>query len=293
MDWLSNLGLGELFTTARLLAMAKAALVLALGLVLARIAARALGRLVARRFSPQEALLVRRLTFWTVLSLAGVAVLNQLGVDLGVLLGAAGILTIAIGFAAQTSASNFISGLFLIAERPFAVGDLITIGDVTGEVLAIDLLSAKVRAFDNSLIRIPNETIIKERLTNLTHFPIRRINVDLGVAYKEDLRRVRDLLFEVADRNPDCLDEPRPQFFFSGFGDSALLMRFCVWVAKERFFQVKTDIHFEIKEALDREGIEIPFPHRTLYAGSATDPLPVRMVQDRPALDPALPTEKT
>lgn len=289
MGWLEDLGLDAFLTPERLLVILKAALVLAGGLVLARVVAKALSRVVARRFSPQETLLVRRLAFWSVLSLVVVTVLNQLGVNLGVLLGAAGVLTVAMGFAAQTSASNFISGMFLIAERPFSVGDYIVVGDVVGEVLAIDLLSVKVRGFDNSLIRLPNETIIKERLTNLTHFPIRRVDVAVGVAYKEDVVRVRELLFEVADRNPSCLAEPRPQFFYDGFGDSALLLRFCVWTSRDTFYVVRNAIHLEIKEAFDAAGIEIPFPHRTLYTGSVTDPFPVRIVGGEPTTPQAAP----
>ncbi|RXM22074.1 mechanosensitive ion channel, partial [Citrobacter sp. AAK_AS5] len=90
--------------------------------------------------------------------------------------------------------SNLISGLFLVMERPFVVGDVITVDDVTGEVLTIDMLSTKLRTFDNLYVRMPNETIIKSRVTNLTHFPIRRIDLRLGVAYREDLARVRAVL---------------------------------------------------------------------------------------------------
>jgi hypothetical protein len=88
--------------------------------------------------------------------------LHQAGLKLGVLPGAAGILTVAIGFASQTSASNLISGLFVIAERPFVVGDIIRVAETTGEVLSVDLLSVKIRTFDNLYVRIPNEGIIRE-----------------------------------------------------------------------------------------------------------------------------------
>jgi small-conductance mechanosensitive channel len=186
---------------------------------------------------------------------------------------------VAIGFASQTSASNLISGLFLMAERPFIVGDWVTIDGVTGMVLSIDLLAVKIRLFDNSLVRIPNESVIKNQLTNLTAFPIRRIDINVGVAYKEDVSRVRDVLLGLADRNPLCLDEPQPQFFYDGFGDSALELRLCVWTARDNFVALRNTMRLEIKDAFDREGIEIPFPHRTLYAGSVTDPFPVQVVE--------------
>ncbi|MEJ2582107.1 MAG: mechanosensitive ion channel family protein [Acidobacteriota bacterium] len=207
---------------------------------------------------------------------------SQLGINLGVLLGAAGILTVAVGFASQTSASNLVSGLFLMMERPFIVGDWIIVDDVHGTVVAIDLMAVKIRMFDNSLVRIPNESIIKNRLTNITHFPIHRIDTDVGVAYKEDMAKIMKILFEVADRNPLVLDNPRPQFFYDEYGDSGLEVRFGVWVAKENIWEVRNSIRLEIKDAFDREDIEIPFPHRTLYAGSVTEPFPVRMVGSEP-----------
>ncbi len=239
MDWSSLLGPEGLLSPEQFLAVARAGATLVVGLILARLLARGTGKLIGSRAGPQQTMLARRLVFYIVGSLVVLSALDQIGINLGFLLGAAGILTVAIGFASQTSASNLISGLFLMAEHPFGVGDYLRIGEVVGEVLSIDLLSVKIRTFDNSLVRIPNENIIKDQLTNLTFFPIRRIDVVLGVAYKENIERVRDVLFAVADANPECLDEPRPQFYFEGFGDSALMMRFGVWTRKDGFYQTQ------------------------------------------------------
>jgi len=134
-----------------------------------------------------------------------------MGFQLSVLLGAAGILSVAIGFASQTSASNLISGLFLIGEGPFAIGDFIRVGTTEGEVLSIDLLSVKLRTPDNLFVRIPNEQLIKSEVVNLTRFAIRRLNLAVGVAYKEDIPRVRHILMQVATDNPLCLNEPAPR----------------------------------------------------------------------------------
>lgn len=261
----------------------RAGVVLVLGLLLARIASVGLARLAARYASPQQSMLLKRVSYYLIAAMVLVSVLRELGFGLGVFLGAAGILTVAVGFASQTSASNLISGLFLIGERPFIVGDLIRIGEITGEVLSIDLLSVKLRTFDNLLVRIPNENIIKTDVTNLTHFPIRRIDLQIGVAYKEDIPRVHEVLQEVADKNPLCLEEPKPLFIFLGFGNSSIDLQFSVWVKRENFLQLKTGIQEEIKASFDARGIEIPFPHRTLYTGSVTEPLPVRLVGVPPA----------
>ncbi|MDZ7671160.1 MAG: mechanosensitive ion channel family protein [Gammaproteobacteria bacterium] len=256
----------------------RALILLTLGLVLASLATRLVNRLASRRFSEHHLQLARRLVYYGILALFVASALRELGFSLAVLMGAAGVLTVAIGFASQTSASNLISGLFLIGERPFEVGDYIRVGPTTGEVLSIDALSVKLRTFDNLFVRIPNETLIKTEVTTLTRFPIRRLDLSLGVAYKEDINRVRDVLFEVADANPMCLDEPPPLFIFTGFGDSALTIQFSVWAKRENFLPLRNTITAEIKAAFDAAQIEIPFPHRSLYAGEATRPFPVTIV---------------
>lgn len=278
MEISSILGLEELLSTERLLSLFQAGVTLILGFAIARLVARGIGKAIEKRVDAQQTMLAKRLSFYGVMGLVVVSFLGQLGVDLSVLLGAAGILTIAIGFASQTSASNLVSGLFLMAEQPFVVGDWIQIDDVVGVVLAVDLLAVRIRLFDNTMVRIPNESIIKGRLTNLTRFPIRRADIKIGVAYKEDMERVKTLLFAIADHHPLVLDDPRPQFFFDGYGDSALDLRLCVWTAKENITDVRNAIRLQIKEVFDREGVEIPFPHRSLYAGSATEPFPVHLV---------------
>lgn len=253
---------------------------LIVGLFAARLVSAGLVRLFASQTTPHHSAVIRRVSFYLIAGLFIASALLELGFDLSVLLGAAGILTVAIGFASQTSASNVISGLFLLGEKPFTIGDVIRIGTTTGEVLSIDLLSAKLRTFDNLFVRVPNETIIKSEITNLTRYPIRRLDLQMGVAYKEDLDKVRDLLTEVTNSNPLCLEEPRPVFIFSGFGESALNFQYSTWTARENYLTLKNSLPGEIKRAFDRHGIEIPYPHRTLYAGSATEPFPVRIVPD-------------
>ena len=282
---LNDLGLSGLMSAEQFTNLLRALLVLAVGLILAKLLAAAAARAVGARFGRQESMLTRRAVFYGLATLLAAGTLHQLGFQLSVLLGAAGILTVAVGFASQTSASNLISGLFLIAERPFVVGDVITVDGTTGEVLSIDLLSVKLRTFDNLLVRVPNESIIKTTFTNLTHFPLRRADIKLGVAYKEDLERVREVLMAVADANPLCLDEPEPLFIFTGYGDSALEMQFSVWGKRENFLELRNSVYMEIKAAFDAESIEIPFPHRTLYTGEVTKPFPVRVVDgdDPPA----------
>ncbi len=268
----------EWLTGERVLQLVRATVLLVVGFLLARAVASTLSRVFRRYLDAQQKMLVRRISFYILFGLFFMSALRELGFNLGVLLGAAGILSVAIGFASQTSASNLISGLFLIAERPFSVGDIIKVGETVGEVLSIDLLSVKVRTFDNLYVRLPNESMIKSEVTTLTKFPIRRIDLHLGVAYKEDIGRVRDILFRVAAANPLSLEEPKPLFIFIGFGESSLDIQFSVWAQRDKFLDLKNSIQEEIKRAFDAEGIEIPFPHRSIYTGSVTEPFPVRVV---------------
>ncbi|MCS3700711.1 small-conductance mechanosensitive channel [Salinibacter ruber] len=265
----------DYLTSPQAVSALKALLKILVGLALGRLAGNGLARLFAED-DAQRAMILRRGALYGIAGLFTASALMELGFDLSVLLGAAGILTVAIGFASQTSASNVISGLFLLGERPFAVGDVIRVNGTTGEVLSVDLLPVKLRTFDNLFVRIPNETMIKSEVTNLRRFPIRRIDLQVGVAYKEDLREVREVLMEVADRNPLCLEEPTPLIIFQGYGDSSINHQFSVWAKTEHFLDLRNSIPVEIKEAFDEHDIEIPFPHRTLYTGSETTPFPVQ-----------------
>lgn len=231
---------------------------------------------IARLSSPQRGMVAGKIFFYAGVIILLVTVFTQLGFALAPLLGAAGIFGIAIGFASQTSVSNIISGLFLIAEQPFVVDDVIQVDNIVGRVLSIDTLSVKLATFDNKFVRIPNENIIKNQVTTITRFPIRRVDLDVGVAYKEDVARVREVLRSVAHMNPLALVEPAPMVHVIGFGDSSVNLRLVAWATRENWLELKNGLHEQVKARFDADGIEIPFPHRTLYTGQMTLPFPVR-----------------
>lgn len=271
-EWLGELR--NYLEPDRVLAIIRALVLFAAGLLIARAVAGAVRRLVEKRLDLAQVQLIRKAVYYLILVLFLVAGLHQLGFNLGVLLGAAGILSVALGFASQTSASNIISGLFLIVERPFAVGDVVKVGGTTGEVLSIDLLAVKLRTFDNLYVRIPNETLIKSEVQTLTRFPLRRVDIQVGVAYDTDLDLVREVLLRVAERNPLALEDPRPLVIFVGFGDSSINFQFSVWGKIENFLELKNTIQVDLKKAFDDAGIEIPFPQRTLsVAGGSRLPV--------------------
>jgi len=238
-------------------------------------------RSLRKQLSRQSMMLVIRTILYTGYTGLVLIVVREMNYDLTALFGAAGVVGIVIGVASQTSIGNIISGLFLVGEKSFELGDVVRVGDKTGTVYSIDLLSIKVKTFDNLLIRIPNQTVISTELTNITKFPIRRLDFQIGVAYKEDLKKVKSVLESVVRNNPLCLEEPEPVIIFQAFGASSIDITLGVWFEKTNYLAVKNSVFIEIKEAFDREGIEIPFPHVSVYAGEASKPIKMEMKEEK------------
>ncbi|WP_319502372.1 mechanosensitive ion channel family protein [uncultured Draconibacterium sp.] len=232
-------------------------------------------KLLPKSLSQQRKMIIRRLISYSGYILLGFILIAQLDIDPTPFFGAAGVIGLVVGVASQTSIGNIVSGFFLVGEKSFEIGDVIKVGDKAGVVFSIDLLSIKIRTFDNQLLRIPNQTIISTELINVTRFPIRRLDFNVSVAYKEDLGKVKTLLEEVAKANPLSLDEPEPLIVFKDFGASGIDILLGIWFEKHNYLKVKNSIFQEIKARFDAEGIEIPFPHVTLYTGEATKPFPV------------------
>ena len=261
------------------------AIFLAISLPLLFVLRRWARQYATKKYSTHYGMLAGKLVLYSGTILVIVTVMGQLGISLAPLLGAAGIVGVALGFASQTSVSNVISGLFLIAEQPFKVDDIITVNNTTGVVLSIDMLSVKLRTFDNQFVRLPNETLIKSEVTNITRFPLRRLSTTVSVAYKENIGQVREILMDVAEKNQHALLEPEPSIIFETFGASSVDLSFKVWAQVTEYVSLKNTIQEEIKKAFDEAGIEIPFPHVSLYAGSETAPLPIRMEGQPPESD--------
>ena len=266
-------------TRAMIIVGLKVAVLLLLGMIATRVVSRYLR---PRALSPQQVLLLRRAVNLLIVIVVLMSALRELGFGLEPLLGAAGVLSVAIGFASQTSMSNLISGVFLLVERPFVVGDSVRVGDVIGEVTNVGWMSVTLRTFDNLKVRIPNETVLKSNLVNLTAYEVRRFDFEFGVAYKEDLSRVEAVLLDVAERCPYVLVEPQPQVHFLKYGTSQVDLRLTAWFVTETFVETRNAIVAGVKARLDAERIEIPFPHLSLYPGSAAGAFTVRD-EDAPA----------
>ena len=259
--------IANLITWQHIANLATAAVILFVGFYLAKRVSRAVGgRLIT---DAQQRMLLEKVSYYGIALASIASALGQLGFDLKVILGAAGVLTVAVGFAAQTSASNLISGLFLMVDRPFRVGDFITVDQFSGEVISIDLLSCRMRTINNQLVRIPNETMVKSSITNVSTFPIRRVDIAVGVDYKSDLGLVEATLLRLAHEHPLVLEEPTPQFYCTRFNDSDIGVTLNVWTLTDNVLIVGSEMRIQIKLAFEKAGISIPFPHRVVEMRNA------------------------
>ncbi|MDY0219385.1 MAG: mechanosensitive ion channel family protein [Candidatus Cloacimonas acidaminovorans] len=252
---------GDFITPERISLIIRVILILLVGIPLVRLIRSITKKIVKNRLSPQSEQLIVRSVYYVATLILLITLLNEFGFRLSAILGAAGIFGIAIGFASQTSFSNIISGIFLISEKPFKVGDVVQVSSNIGTIESIDLLSIKLKTPDNRYVRVPNETMIKTEVINITRYPVRRVDINLSVSYDDDLHKVKEVLLELAESNPLALKDPAPLFFIDKFGDSGIQILFGVWTKKEDFQNLKTSLMIGIKEKFKQENITIPFPH--------------------------------
>ncbi len=220
-----------------------------------------LAALCNKHLSQHAGVLVGRIIFYGGLLLIFVTVLQELGFNVVALLGAAGVLGVAIGFASQTAVSNIISGFFLLLERPFSVGDIIKSGDVYGYVESIDLLSVHVRTSDNKLVRLPNEVALKQSLSNLTYYPIKRIDCIVSMPYAVKVEHAKTQIQQVIANNALFLKDPAvvvmvhklAQHDFDVEMRTFVMVR--VWVATETFLSAPAVLMQQLKDQFDKENV--------------------------------------
>lgn len=214
-----------------------------------------IGKLTQMRFSKHHALLISRFVYYGLFLLFVVSALNQLGFKLTILLGAAGVFTVALSFASQTAASNLISGIFLLFEQPFKVGDLIAFKDIKGTVETIDWLSTKIRTGDNRLVRIPNEGLIKSEITNLSTFPQKQDEIILRVEASHNIAGIKVLLKELCDDCTHVLSDPATKILTAGFiGNGGVELRILYW-SKHDLAMVRDELLVAIKNTFEQESI--------------------------------------
>lgn len=187
-------------------------------------------------------------------------ILSLFGINLKAIWGAAGVAGLAIGFAAQTSVSNLISGIFVLSEKAMKVGDFIQVGDVFGTVDSVGLLSVRVHTLDNQMVRIPNSSVINSNLVNFNHYDIRRFVFDMPISYDSNMEKALEVANSIPGKCPVILQNPVPCVYFDGFGD-AINIKIAVWFNCSDLINAKNQMYAAIVNTCREQGIEIPYTH--------------------------------
>src|SRR5438034_6889467 len=198
-------------------------------------------------------------------------VLENTGIHLGALAVFAGAVGVGVGFGLQNIASNFISGLVILAERPITIGDRVEVAGITGQVQQIRARSTVIRTNDNITMIVPNTKFIDSPVTNWTYGDPRvRFRIPVGVAYGSDIAKVREALLAAGGENPNTLKDPAPSVFLGKFGDNSIDFELVVWSSEmsARPSRYRSDLNFAIEQKFREAGIEIAFPQRDLHIRS-------------------------
>ncbi|HAH63446.1 MAG TPA: mechanosensitive ion channel family protein [Treponema sp.] len=186
-------------------------------------------------------------------------VLSCFGIKLTALLGAAGVAGLAVGFAAQTTVSNLISGLFVMGEGVMKIGDVINVGGITGIVDSVDLLSTKVHTFDNQMVRIPNSSIINTNFQNNSFFEKRRLTFAVNANYKTDIQKALDTFSKAPQLCPTVLQDPAPAVWVEKFGDSNVNMTVAVWYNAADYLKTRNDMFIALMKVMKDAGISMAY----------------------------------
>lgn len=250
-----------------------AVLVIVLGLYLSRLVKRFSKKLIGRLshghvinnlFSSFIYVLCVGITLFAALSIL------QLDKALTSLLAGAGIVGLALAFAFQDIAANFMSGILITLRHPLRVGDIVKVRDYMGTVKSINLRDTVLQTFQGQMVIIPNKDIAQNPIENFSLLGKRRMDLSVGVSYGEDLQKVKEITLEAVASIPGLSPDDKTSFFFEGFGDSAINYTLRIWAAtpgQPEYLRIRSEAIMRIKKAYDEEGIVIPFPIRTLDFG--------------------------
>ena len=279
----------EKFCERALLALA-AAIVTWAAMGLIDLFAAYLSRLTSRtesKLDDQLVPLVRKALKIFVVVVAAVLVLQNMGYNVTGLVAGLSIFGLALGLAAQETLGHFFGGIILFVERPFSVGDWITIdGGLEGTVEEVGFRSTKIRTFAKTLITVPNGKVAHAAIENFSRMPIRRISMTLGISYSPSGEQVRAALDEIRAliRNDERIDQTFWMVYLKDLQDSSLgvmLYLFTKTTVWADYLAIREDLLLKIKDLLSARGIEIPFPARTVYLRQDEKPVPTPLEELR------------
>lgn len=250
----------------------KSILILFLAVILARLLTLYARRLLKDKVDKDNLGIITKLITYSIVFIALISVLPHLGIPLKGLTLTGGILGIILGFASQTVVSNFISGIFLIIEKPVKIGDQVEIDGVTGFVEDVHIISTTLRTYEGIFVRIPNQMVFTTKLTNFTGNIARRFEYTVGIRYSDDATQAIALIRELICGYAFALVEPASQVFVDNLGDNSVNLHVRVWAPVSEWYALKMKMLWDIKSKLEKHGIEIAFPQRTLWFANGMMP---------------------
>ncbi len=182
-----------------------------------------------------------------------------------VVLGLSAVIGLILGFGLQDTLKNLAAGVWIAALRPMDIGEVITVKGITGKVTGIGLMSTELLQADNTFVMVPNSLVWGDIIINHTRMPVKRVNVDVGVAYGTDLDMAIKTAMNLMKSHPQVLDDPEPSVAITSLGDSAINLQLRAWTKTENYWGVKGDLTRGIYEKYREEGIEIPFPQLDVH----------------------------
>ncbi|MGV8944592.1 mechanosensitive ion channel family protein [Thermomonas sp.] len=208
---------------------------------------------------------VRNAVFAALMVVVVIAALQKFGVPTTSLLAMLGAAGLAIGLALKDSLSNIASGLMLIVQRPFKAGDAVQVAGVEGVVEQVRIFTTRMRTYQNELIVLPNSEITTKAIVNLTHKPVRRADVAVGIGYDERIDHVREVLLRVAKANPAVLRKPATDVIVANIGESSINLVLRAWIKTEAFAQTRSELTEAVHRSLTDAGISMPYPQRDVH----------------------------
>ena len=250
---------------------AGAVAVLVIGLLLAKLVSGWVERAIARshRFEPTVANFLSSVVKYALWALVLVTVLAQFGVETTSILAALGGMALAVGLALQGTLSNVASGVMILVQKPFKVGEAINAGSVTGTVQQIGLFTTELKQFDGLFVMVPNSELWNKAIVNFHRHPVRRFELVVGIAYGDSMEQARSELLSLAAADDRVLSDPEPAAFVASLDDSSVGIGLRVWCSTGDYLALGWDLTERVKARFDDVGISIPFPQREITQKAA------------------------
>ncbi len=249
-----------------------ALVVLWAGWRLAHLAARGVERLSGRAgMDVMLAVFFRRVVLVLLTTVVAIAALDMIGIPVTSLLAVLAAAGLAVGLALRDSLSNIAGAVMIISLRPFKVGDFVEAGGVSGTVERVDIFHTTLRTPDNRVISVPNGSVANDSIVNFTAREQRRIDLNIGISYADDIPAAKRIIVEVLESEPRVLKEPSPMILVDNLGDSSVDLVVRPWVATSDYWPTRSDLIEAIKTRLEAGGCSIPFPQRDVHLYSVEE----------------------